>query len=184
MKISPCLIVLSSIFISLSTPRTSLALQTALVGRYDVMWSRVINDPFDGLIVYDIDSGNGTRGTLGIDTVISSWSKKEIRVSCSGYGRFTTTQRVLKQGIANGRQYSYYVDEKVTNSAIAPNVLMFSIRGKIYTYSDGEVSKELSEALANAPPGDMFIRAAWSNTYITLRVGPQTVAAWKEIFKV
>lgn len=183
MKTSLFLTVISTILLLLSTPKSLWALQPTLIGRYDVMWSKVINDPFDGPIVYDIDSDNGSRGTLSIDTVISSWSKKEIRVSCSGYGKFTTTRRVLKQVIVNGQQQSSYVDEKVTDSVIAPSILKFFIGGKIYTYSDGEVSKELSQALATAPPSDMFIRAAWSNTYITMRIGPQTVAAWKEIFK-
>lgn len=182
MKI-PSFLAITLLFL-LSTSKTSLALQTTLLGRFDnAIWSKVINDPFDGSIVYDLDYDISRPSTLGITDVVSSWSKRDIRVSCANGVGFITTERVLKSILINGQQQSYYVDEKVRKSAIAPISLKFLIGGKIYIYSDGEVSKELSQALANAPPGDMFVRAVWSNTYATLRIGSQTVAAWKEIFK-
>jgi hypothetical protein len=58
--------------------------------------------------------------------------------------------------------------------------------GTLWSLAKSEIFRpiELAEALSNAPAGDMFIRAVWPDTTnSTMRIGPQTVAAWRTIFK-
>jgi hypothetical protein len=146
-------------------------------------WSQIINDPFDGYIVYDKDFNSES-------VFVTTWSPKEIRATLTEKGAiFLGTRRVWRSRNVRHRERSYtedyYDTEKITQDRIStPVSLMFSIYGKVYTYTKGPVADDLAQALANAPSGDMYIRAVWADeTHTTMRIGPQTVAAWKTIFK-
>jgi hypothetical protein len=179
MKI-PCLAgAFGSLLLSFST--TALAVQPASVKENDRgPWSQIINDPFDGAIVFDKDFND-------VSTFVTTWSPKEIRATLVEHRAITVGYRqVRKYGPwHNGRRRSYYETERITADRVtSPTELKFAIYGKVYTYTDGVVPADLAEALSNAPAGDMFIRAVWPDTTnSTMRIGPQTVLSWRTIFK-
>jgi hypothetical protein len=179
MRIPYLPLAIGSLLLSLST--TALAVQPASVKENDRgPWSQVINDPFDGAIVFDKDFND-------VSTFITTWSPKEIRATFVEHNAITVGYRqVRKYGPwHNGRRRSYYETERIAiDRTTSPTELKFAIYGKVYSYTGGVVPAELAEALSNAPAGDMFIRAVWSDTTnSTMRIGPQTVAAWRTIFK-
>jgi hypothetical protein len=182
------LLVISSILLHICIATKSLAVEpTAIEVRHNERncppLSKVIDDPFDGKIVYDID----TIGYSDITQFISSWSRKEIRVTYYDFQGHVVGYRPALKYYQYERPPRYaWVNESIRKDlVVSPKELQFSIGGKIHTYTNGKVPEELAKALANAPSGDMFLRAVWSNnTYSTMRIGPQTVAAWKEIFRI
>jgi hypothetical protein len=163
-----------------------------------VPWSQVVADPFDGKIVYDKDFHHSFA-------IVSTWSAQEIRATlvernaivvgtrqvqrqrnvCVYDAYHRSRNRHGKNEECVWRTEYYYETEPITQDRLtSPTQLMFSIYGQVYTYSQGPVPDNLAQALAYAPTGDMYIRAVFENgTYRTMRIGPNTVAAWREVFR-
>jgi len=150
-----------------------------------VEWSTAIDNPFDGTIVYDKNFGEGFA-------YVSSWSKQGIRMTYTayrsevvGYRNVWRTRSVEEHG--RQRYISYQDTEPIKQTYSrdrVPEKLMFAIRGKIYTYEQGEVPAELASALASAPPGNMLIRVVWQDDDTTdIEIGSGTVEAWKTVFR-
>ena len=152
----------------------------------DVPWSSVVENPFDGKLVYD-------KHFTDNFAFVSSWSKQGIKATYTeywsdvvGYRRSWKSRRVWR--------HDRYIDERYIDPEPiyekrsrlrSPKALLFSVQGKIYTYTGGEVGDELSAALASLPAGSSTIRAVWSNDQTTdFPIGAGTVEAWKTIFKV
>lgn len=171
----------------------ALAVQPATVEANDnVAWSKVVENPFDGKIVYD---RNYKRGFV----FVSSWSKNGIGVTYNrigstligyeagfGYygGGFGHRRRGFGLGLGLGLGsevepvYRYYLTESV------PDSISLAIGGKVYTYDSGPVSPELATALASAPPGNIAMRLIWKDGRTKdTEVGKETVKAWKTIFQ-
>lgn len=181
----------------LVTASPSLAVQPATVEAGDnVAWSKVVENPFDGKIVYDRNYKSGF-------VFVSSWSKNGIGVTYnrigsrligydagfgysggySGFG-FGHHGRGLGLGLGLGLYsgadpvYRYYLTESV------PDSISLAIGGKVYTYTSGPVSPELATALATAPPGNIAIRLIWDDGRTKdSEIGKDTVKAWKTIFQ-
>jgi hypothetical protein len=169
------------------------AVQPVAINANDnVDWSKVVENPFDGRVVYD---RNYNRDFV----LVSSWSRNGIRATYSvlqssvvgyqgyGYPRF---------GFGFGRGYRHFGGfglglfapaEPVYQNylvAAAPDSITFSINGRSYTYENGPVSPELAAALASAPSKNMLIRLAWKNGDTRdVEIGRGTVNAWKQIFQ-
>lgn len=178
-----------SFVVSVASP--ALAVQPAPVGANDnVTWSKVMENPFDGKIVYD-------RNYNPDFVFVSSWSKNGIRATYTelktvlvGYD-YDAYPRYSRRGLGFGRYrwrdfdlfpqvapiYRVYATESV------PESIQLAINGTIYTYQSGAVSAELAAALANAPPQNMVIRLVWRDgTTKDMTIGKGTVEAWRSIF--
>ncbi|PZO41087.1 MAG: hypothetical protein DCF19_10095 [Pseudanabaena frigida] len=151
----------------------------------NVPWSSVIENPFDGKLVYD-------KHFTDDFAFVTSWSMQGIKATYTqywsevvGYRNIRKTRRVWH----NDR----YIDERYfdrepirerRSRSQSPKALLFAVNGEIYTYTNGEVEPELAAILANAPAGNMTIRAVWRDDSTTdLPIGAGTVEAWKTIFK-
>ncbi|MGI0486771.1 hypothetical protein ACN4EK_15125 [Pantanalinema rosaneae CENA516] len=182
----------SLLFIGSASP--TLALQPASVrANDDVAWSTVVNNPFDGPIVYDRNYKNDF-------VFVSSWSRQGIGVTYTrvnsvlvgydyspglGYGfGFDYFPRYRRGGLGLGLLfgqrtpvYRRYITDNV------PDSISLAINGKVYTYEEGPVSPELAAALANAPPQNVMVRLRWKDgTIRDTEIGKDTVRAWKTIF--
>ena len=152
----------------------------------DVPWSSVVENPFDGKLVYD-------KHFTDDFAFVSSWSRQGIKATYTeywsdvvGYRHSWKSRRVWR--------HDRYIDERYSNPepiyvkrsrSRSPKALLFSAQGKIYTYTGGEVDAELSAALASLPTGNTTIRAVWSDDQTTdFPIGASTVESWKTIFKV
>ncbi|XHX76930.1 MAG: hypothetical protein RBJ76_21190 [Stenomitos frigidus ULC029] len=177
--------------LTVSTAAPALAVAPAAVDAGDnVAWSKVVENPFDGKIVYDRNYKSGF-------VFVSSWSKNGIGVTYnrigsrligystgvgySGFG-FGHYRRGLGLGLGlfSGADpvYNYYLTESV------PDSISLAIGGKIYNYTDGPVSPELAAALANAPSGNIAIRLLWNDGRTKdTEIGKDTVKAWKTVFQ-
>ena len=178
--------------ISMTAP--ALAVAPASVDANDhVEWSKVVENPFDGKIVYDRNYSSGF-------VFVSSWAKSGIGMTYNrigakligydagfGHGGFGSFgfghyRRGFGVGLGLGYDadpvYRYYITESV------PDSISLAIAGKVYTYSSGPVSPDLAAALASAPPEKIKIRLVWKdgNTKDT-EIGKDTVKAWKTIFQ-
>ena len=152
----------------------------------NVSWSNVVENPFDGKLVYD-------KHFTDDFAFVSSWSKQGIRATYTeywsdvvGYRRVWKNRRIWHHDRYINERYSDQepIYEKRERSR-SPTALLFSVQGKIYTYTDGEVDPELAAALASLPAGNTTIRAVWNNDQTTdFPIGAGTVEAWKTIFKV
>ena len=179
------LLVLGASFL-ISTVSPALAVPPATVDANDnVAWSKVIENPFDGRIVYDRNYKAGF-------VFVSSWSKSGIGVTYNrvgsrliGYeGGFGHYRRGFGFGFGFGLSseaepvYRYYITESV------PDSISLAIASKIYTYTGGPVPLELATALANAPPGNIMIRLLWNDGRTKdTEIGKDTVKAWKSVFQ-
>ncbi|MBW4692404.1 MAG: hypothetical protein KME27_11630 [Lyngbya sp. HA4199-MV5] len=175
------------------TAMPALAVQPATVEAGDnVAWSKVIDNPFDGKIVYDRNYKSGF-------VFVSSWSKNGIGVTYNrigstligydgGFGRYGGGFGHYRRGFGLGLDfglssdvasvYRYYLTESV------PDSISLAIGGKVYTYASGPVSPELATALATAPPGNIPIRLIWNDGKTKdTEIGKDTVKAWKTIFQ-
>ncbi|MEI6427980.1 MAG: hypothetical protein WCO45_06255 [Pseudanabaena sp. ELA607] len=162
----------------------------------DVSWSAVIDHPFDGKIVYD-------KHFTDDFAFVTSWSNREIRASYIKYWREFTGYRVVYQESQEKvclenryrrdhcREYTYITRRRPKREATYANrseiiglrTLYFSVRQKLYTYHGGAVPQELGLALANAPEGNMLVRAELNNgEVIDLPIGEGTVRTWRSIF--
>ncbi len=155
-------------------------------GNARVEWSKVINDPFDGKIVYDKNFTDDFE-------FVSSWSKSEIRATYtqfrSEFVGYRTIWRTRTYYDKHGkRRYDRYPDQEPIYRRYSikstPEAIKFAINGQIYTYKEGPVSPELAKALASAPLQNMVIRLIWSDGRIQdMEIGRGTVEAWRTIFR-
>ncbi|TYQ23679.1 hypothetical protein [Pseudanabaena sp. UWO310] len=150
-----------------------------------VAWSSIVENPFDGKIVYDKHFSDDFA-------FVTSWSKQGINATYTEYwSEVVGYRRVWKT--RSVRRDDHYIDERYSDrEAItekrsrsrSPKSLQFSYQGKIYTYNSGAVDPELSAILANFPAGNTTIRAIWNNDQTSdFPIGSGTVEAWKTIFK-
>ena len=176
-----------------STAAPALAVPPATVEAGDnVAWSKVVENPFDGKVVYDRNYKSGF-------VFVSSWAKSGIGVTYNrigskligydaGFGYsglgFGHHRRGFGLGLGLGLfadadpVYRYYRTESV------PDSISLAIGGKVYTYTSGPVSPELATALASAPPGNIAIRLVWNDgSTKDTEIGKDTVKAWKTIFQ-
>lgn len=158
---------------------------------YKVEWSKVMNDPFDGAVVYDKNFDPGGRFEF-----ISRWSQQGIQATYRnyhaelvGYRTAWRPQPFYGYGKRNRyyRAFSYVDSEPVYRRFgvdRTPTAIKFAINGKVYTYEQGAVSPDLATALATAPDANMTIRLLWEDGGATdVAIGRGTVAAWKTIFR-
>lgn len=152
-------------------------------------WSKVMQDPFDGPIVYD--RNYDTRGSFAF---VSSWSKQGIRATYTDcrtdvIGYAPVWRKPWGFGLGFGRRWgSWFPYEEPIYRRLceqqSPQTIRFSINSQQYTYDNGVVSPELAAALRSAPLQNLTIRLVWENGATTdVAIGKDTVAAWKTIFK-
>ncbi|HIK17908.1 MAG TPA: hypothetical protein IGS53_21830 [Leptolyngbyaceae cyanobacterium M33_DOE_097] len=156
-------------------------------GNARVEWSRVVNNPFDGQVVYDKHFKNGEFD------FITSWSPTEIRATFTRYWQevvgYRTEWRDRTYYDRKGRQRTKSYPEQVPiykqhrkDFAIAS--MLIAIEGNVYEYTGGVVSPELANALANAPTEQnipvriVFIDGATED----MEIGKGTVSAWRRLF--
>lgn len=153
----------------------------------NVEWSKAINDPFDGLVVFDKNFDAG-----GSFEFISRWSPQGIQATYRnffseiiGYRTVWKSQRV-KSG-DKYRTYSYPEQEPIRKRFSRdriPTAIKFAINGKVYTYAQGAVPPDLAAALVSAPDENMTIRLMWDDGGSTdMAIGRGTVQAWKTVFR-
>jgi hypothetical protein len=154
---------------------------------FNVEWSKVINDPFDGLVVFDKNFDAG-----GSFEFISRWSPQGIQATYRlfsseivGYRTVWKSERIKGSG-NQYRTYSYPEREPIYRRFSrdrTPVAIKFAINNKVYTYETGAVAPDLAAALATAPENNMIIRLMWDDGGSTdMVIGRGTVAAWKTIF--
>jgi hypothetical protein len=159
----------------------------------DVPWSSAIENPFDGKLVYDKHFNDNYA-------FVTSWSKQGIKATYTEYWsevvgyRQVWKNRRVRYHDNNHRQYrDRYIEERYPyqepiydkrSRSKSPKALMFAINGQIYTYTSGEVDRQLAEILTNAPTGIMTVRAVWADDSTSdFPIGGGTVEAWKNVFK-
>ncbi len=164
----------------------------------NTQWSKVVQDPFDGPIVYD--RNYDTRGGFAF---VSSWSKQGIRATYTDcqtnlIGYTPGWRRPWNFGLGFGGGFGRGFGRGYWGGAVfpstepiygrfceeqAPQAIRFAINGQQYTYENGVVSPELATALRNAPPENLTIRLVWRNGGPTdVAIGRGTVEAWKTVF--
>jgi hypothetical protein len=143
-------------------------------------WSQPIQNPIDGLMVADKDYNP-------YSVLLSTWSPQAIRVTFRQRNDVIIdyTRDIDFYECDDGQRIPYtQLRAKTQDRVIIPIALWFTINNKAYVYRGGKVAPELAKALANAPDGDIFIRAVWPDKRIyDMRVGRGTVAAWKKIYQ-
>jgi hypothetical protein len=163
----------------------------------DVPWSSAIENPFDGKLVYD-------KHFFDNFAFVTSWSKQGIKATYTeywstvvGYRQVWRSRRVPyhddHRGQYGDRNGDRYIDERYPyqepiydkrSRSKSPKALLFAINGEIYTYTNGEVDRQLADILANAPAGTMTVRAVWDNDSTSdFPIGSGTVEAWKNVFQ-
>ncbi len=167
------------------TPYAFAVTPTSVNQDSNVPWSNVVENPFDGKLVYD-------KHFTDDFAFVTSWSRQGIKATYTtywsqvvGYSSIRKTRRIW--------QGDHYIDDRYfdrdpirekRSRSQSPKALLFAINGEIYTYTNGEVDPKLAEVLANAPAGNMTIRAVWRDDSTTdLPIGAGTVEAWKTVFK-
>lgn len=152
-----------------------------------VDWSRVINDPFDGKVVYDKHFDPG-----GSFNFVSRWSPQGIQATYTqyfsevvGYRTVWRTKWITDRH-KKRREISYPENEPVYRRYgrdRSPQAIKLAINGQVYTYENGAISPELATALVNAPAGNVRIRLVWEDGSTTdMEIGRGTVEAWKTVF--
>lgn len=161
-----------------------------------INWSQVIDDPFDGKVVYD-------KHYTDAFSFVSSWSLQEIRATYTekksvlvGYRTNWQTRWVRdddckhekRSDCRDGQRRERYSTRepiyRTDRTDRTPQKILFAIAGNRYTYENGAVSPELAAALAQAPEENMRIRLVWEDGKTTdTIIGKGTVKAWKTIFK-
>lgn len=184
-----------SFVVSVACP--ALAVQPAPIGANDkVSWSRVVENPFDGKIVYD-------RNYTNDFVFVSSWSKSGIRATYTqlnavlvgyeydyypGYGRSGYGFGRYGFGRYRWRDFDFFPSPtpiyRVQATESVPESIQLAINGTVYTYQSGPVSAELAAALASAPLQNMVIRLVWPDgTTKDMTIGKGTVEAWRSVFQ-
>lgn len=171
---------------ALSTVSPALAVQPTSIGANDnVTWSKVTENPFDGKVVYDRNYQNGAA-------IVSSWSKSGIRVTyiqkdsaLVGYQPSVG----FGLGIGFGHHFGLFGNTaapiyRQSSTGSVPDSLSLAINGKVYTYTSGAVSPELSAALVSASSENVKVRLVWKDgSTKDTEIGKGTVEAWKTIFR-
>ncbi len=163
-----------SFMISMVSP--ALAVQPASVGVNDrVAWSKVVDNPFDGKVVYD-------RNYQGDSIFVSSWAKSGIRATYIQVNSVLVGyQPYYRRGLFFPAEEPIYQQSLVDS---VPDSINLAINGKVYTYTDGAVSPELSAALVSAPAQNVKVRLVWKDGRTKdTEIGKGTVEAWKTIFQ-
>lgn len=163
----------------------AIAIPPATVNQHSgVAWSQLVENPFDGRVVYDKNFGDGFA-------FVSSWSIQGIRGTYTrywreieGYRTVWKTRKVHRNGREEWEDYKerepIYRDY---SSNRTPKAILIAINGQVYTYQDGPVSPELAAALTSAPPVNLKIRLVWDNDEVfDTEIGSGTVAAFKTLF--
>ncbi|MEI6329169.1 MAG: hypothetical protein WCP16_08050 [Pseudanabaena sp. ELA645] len=182
-------------FLCVITPSAFAVSPVSINQDANVPWSSAIENPFDGKLVYDKHFEDSFA-------FVTSWSKQGIKATYTeywsevvGYRQVWKTRRVRYHNNHRGqyRNYDHYIDERYPiqepiydrrSRSKSPKSLMFAINGEIYTYTSGEVDRQLAEALANAPTGTMTVRVVWDNDSTSdFPIGGGTVEAWKSVFQ-
>jgi len=174
--------------LALSVAPASLAVAPVTISQnMKVEWSRVMDDPFDGKVVYDKNFDPG-----GTFEFISRWSPQGIQATYKEYFSeivgYRTVWRSNWVGTGKKRREVRYADQEPIyrrySTNRTPKAIKFAINGQVLTYEQGAVSPELATALASAPPGNMTIRLMWEDGGSTdMAIGRGTVEAWKTIFR-
>ncbi len=160
----------------LSTASPTLAVQPASISANDnVAWSKVVENPFDGKVVYD-------RNYQGDYVLVSSWAKSGIRAT------YTQVNSVLL-GYQHYPRHGFGVfpyEEPIYQKSFSdsvPDSINLAINGKVYTYTNGAVSPELATALIGAPSEKVKVRLVWKDGRTKdTEIGKGTVQAWKSVF--
>lgn len=180
-----------------STPPAWAVLPVTVSPNSNTEWSKVVQDPFDGPIVYDRNYDTG-----GSFAFVSSWSKQGIRATYTdcrtdliGYAPVWRRPWGLSLGFGGfGRRFggrywggfSFPAEEPIYRRSCenqSPKAIRFAINSQQYTYENGVVSPELAAALTNAPLANQTIRLVWDNGATTdIAIGKGTVEAWKTVF--
>lgn len=163
--------------IILSTASSALAVQPASISaNANVAWSRVVDNPFDGRVVYDRNYKNDY-------VLVTSWSKSGIRAT---YTQIGTTLIGYSRPLYGFRLGFFPDREPVYQTSLieaVPSSITIALNGKLYTYENGPVSPELATALANAKPGNVKIRLTWRDGVTRdTEIGRGTVEVWRTIF--
>lgn len=177
----------------LSSSFPAFAVQSAPIQEgSEVKWSEIVENPFDGTIVYDKHFTNRF-------TIVSSWSKQAIRVTYTekesvfeGYQTVWETRWVIEAEGRGKHKKKQRLESYPTQQAVyrtvrtdfIPHKILFAIQNQLYSYEGGQVPDNLAEALANAPEGNMQVRLEWdTGKTIDVEIGKGTVKAWKAIFR-
>ncbi len=178
-----------SVGLALSLGSFAEAVQPAPVeGNANVQWSKVISDPFDGIVVYDKNFSPSDRGFV----FVTSWSKGGIRATYTwyesdliGYKTVWRSRWIQRKGKKFEERYSEQEPiYRYTRFDDTPKAIMFAVNGQLYTYEDGAIAPELANALTSAPVGNMRIRLVWENGKTRdIEIGKGTVEAWKTVFR-
>lgn len=169
----------------LSATSTAFAVQPAPINDNDkVQWSRVVESPFDGQIVYDKNFNDDL-------VFVSSWAKNGIRATYTriesrliGYRPVWRTRTVHRKHRKYEERYQEQepIYQKYRTDRFIQS-LQFAINGQVYTYEEGPVPPELAAALASAPSKNMIIRLVWRDgSTKEMEIGKGTVESWKTIF--
>jgi hypothetical protein len=147
-----------------------------------VKWSSPVNDEFDGYIVYD-------NHRVGKDTIVSSWSKKAIKLTVSKEFSKVTGSR-QERSCKKGKDTSDCTWQEVpTYTEYTKNYQVssftISINNRLYKYDRGAVPLQLAQALANAPiDKNVRIRILTADGFtVNSEIGAGTVKAWRQIFR-
>lgn len=170
-----------------STIPAGFAVQPAPVGpNARIEWSRVVENPFDGKIVYDKHFTNDFA-------FVTSWSQSGIRATYTQYRSELVGYRTIWRTATYHDRYGrrcyrrYAEDEPIYRRYTidsSPSALQLAINGQVFTYEGGAVSPELAAALASAPPTNMPIRIIWRDGRTQdMEIGRGTVNAWKIIYQ-
>jgi hypothetical protein len=175
-----------SLGLLLALPSAVWAVPPASVDRDgNVPWSSIVENPFDGKIVYDKHFGDDFA-------FVTSWSSQGIRATYTEYSsvqvgsrRTWKSRRVWhRDRYINDRYLDHQPIYELRSRSQSPQALLIASQGKIYRYTDGEVDPELAAVLASLPAGNTTIRAVWDNEQTKdFPIGAGTVEAWKSIFK-
>ncbi len=153
----------------------------------NVEWSTIVNDPFDGPVVFDRNFDPGGRFE-----VISRWSPQGIQATYRsfftqvvGYQTFWGAPKLRSRG-GYYRAFAFPEAEPIYRRfgvEKTPVAIKFAINGQVYTYEQGAVASDLAAALATAPDQNMTIRLMWADGGATdVAIGRGTVATWKTLF--
>ncbi len=158
----------------------------------NVAWSRVVENPFDGKVIYD-------RNYKSDFVLVTSWSKNgigatytQVRAAVIDYGYHH--RRGFRLGGFGGFGRSgrfdgfgeFFNDEPVYQRFATENVpdsINLAIDGKVYTYQNGPVTPALAAVLASAPLENVKIRLVWQDGRTKdTEIGKDTVRAWRTVF--
>jgi hypothetical protein len=193
-----------SLLITLSCASSTLAVDAFVPSESKPQWSKVVEHPTDGPIVYDRNFRKSNRLDFCMRNckdemeVLSSWSKSGIRFTyiyskpvITGYQTNQYTREVFDYTDGYGNNYYrtevYYQDDPIYSRdgvTGSPKALLFSINGQTFSYTSGPVPQVLADALAKLPENKFRLQLVWEDGSTTdADIGKGTVRAWKQIFQ-